>query len=40
MSRTTLAANNPPLFELTFCVGNPRGTGAAKKIAKHILEHI
>ena len=39
-SVTLKTANKSPLFELIFCVGNPRGIGPAKKIAKHILEHI
>ena len=39
-SVTLKAANNSPLFELIFCVGNPNGIGPAMPIAKHILEHI
>lgn len=33
-------ANNSPLFELIFCVGNPHGIDRAKPIAKHIPNHI
>ena len=29
-----------PLFEFFFCVGHPKGIKVAKRIAKHILEHI
>lgn len=36
----TLMANNSPLFELLFCVGNPNGIDPAKRIARHILDHI
>lgn len=36
----TLMANNSPLFELIFCVGNPNGIDRAMPIAKHILNHI
>lgn len=36
----TLMANNSPLFELIFCVGNPHGIDRAKPIAKHIPNHI
>ena len=36
----TLRRNNSPLFELIFCVGNPKGIGPAKRIAQHILDHI
>ena len=39
-SRTLRNSKNSPLFEFMFCVGNPNGIGPAKRIAKHILEHI
>ena len=39
-SRTLKNSKNSPLFEFLFCVGNPRGIGPAKRIAKHILENI
>ena len=29
-----------PLFEVLFCVGNPRGIDPAKRIIKHIWDHI
>ena len=39
-SRTLKNSKNSPLFELLFCVGNPKGIRPAKNIAKHILEHL
>ena len=39
-SRTLRNSSKSPLFEILFCVGNPRGIGPAKRIAKHILDHI
>ena len=39
-SRTLKNSKNSPLFEFLFCVGNPSGVGPAKRIAKHILDHI
>ena len=33
-------SKNSPLFEFLFCVGNDRGIAPAKRIAKHILEHL
>lgn len=39
-SRTLRNSRNSPLFEFMFCVGNPNGIGPAKRIAKHILEHM
>lgn len=39
-SRTLKNSKNSALFEFLFCVGNPRGIAPAKRIAKHILEHI
>jgi len=39
-SRSLKNSKNSPLFEFLFCVGNPRGTATAKRIAKHILEHL
>ena len=39
-SRTLRNSRNSPLFEFLFCVGNPRGISLAKRIARHILEHI
>lgn len=33
-----LTYNNTPMFELIFCVGNPKGIKPAKRIAKYILE--
>ena len=39
-SRTLKNSKNSPLFEFLFCVGNPSGIGPAKRIAKHILDHI
>lgn len=39
-SRTLKNSKGSPLFEFMFCVGNPNGIGPAKRIAKHILEHI
>ena len=39
-SQTLRNSRNSPLFEFMFCVGNPNGIGPAKRIAKHILEHI
>lgn len=39
-SQTLKNSSKSPLFEILFCVGNPRGIGPAKRIANHILEHI
>ena len=39
-SRPLKNSKNSPLFEFLFCVGNPSGVGPAKRIAKHILDHI
>lgn len=39
-SRTLRNSSNAPLFEFIFCVGNPRGAGPAKRIARHILEKL
>ena len=39
-SRTLRNSSNAPLFEFIFCVGNPRGVGPAKRIARHILERL
>ena len=39
-SRTLRNSSNAPLFEFIFCVGNPRGVGPAKRIARHILEKL
>ena len=39
-SRTLKNSKNSALFEFLFCVGNPSGIGPAKRIAKHILDHI
>lgn len=39
-SATLKNSKNSALFEFLFCVGNPRGIAPAKRIAKHILEHI
>ena len=39
-SRTLRNSRNSALFEFLFCVGNPRGIGPAKHIAKHILEYM
>ena len=39
-SRTLKNSKNSPLFEFMFCVGNPKGITPAKRIAKHILEHM
>ena len=39
-SRTLKNSKNSALFEFLFCVGNPSGIRPAKRIAKHILEHI
>ncbi len=36
-SRTLKNSKNSALFEFMFCVGNPKGSGPAKRIAKHIL---
>ena len=36
-SRTLRNSNNAALFEFLFCVGNEKGIGPAKRIAKHIL---
>ena len=39
-SRTLRNSSNAPLFEFIFCIGNPRGIGPAKRIARHILEKL
>lgn len=39
-SRTLKNSQGSPLFEFLFCAGNPAGVRPAKRIAKHILEHI
>ena len=39
-SRTLRNSRNSALFEFLFCVGNPRGIGPAKNIAKHILDNM
>ena len=39
-SQTLRNSSKSPLFEILFCVGNPRGIKPAKPIAKYILEHI
>lgn len=39
-SATLKNSKNSALFEFLFCVGNPSGIAPAKRIAKHILEHI
>ena len=39
-SRTLKNSRNSPLFEFVFCVGNSKGLDPAKRIAKHILEHL
>ena len=39
-SRTLKNSKKSALFEFLFCVGNERGIGPAKRIAKHILEHM
>ena len=39
-SRTLKNSKNSALFEFLFCVGNLSGIGPAKRIAKHILDHI
>lgn len=39
-SRTLKNSRNSPLFEFLFCVGSPRGTPLAKRIAKHIVERL
>ena len=39
-SRTLKNSKNSPLFEFMFCVGNPRGSDLAKRIAKYILENM
>lgn len=39
-SRSLKNSKNSPLFEFLFCVGNPKGTATAKRIATHILEHL
>ena len=39
-SRTLRNSKNSPLFEFIFCVGNPTGIDPAKRIAKHIMEHL
>ena len=39
-SRTLKNSRNSALFEFVFCVGNSKGLDPAKRIAKHILEHL
>lgn len=39
-SRPLKNSKNSTLFEFMFCVGNPAGIGPAKRIARHILEHL
>lgn len=39
-SRTLKNSKNSALLEFLFCVGNERGVCPAKRIAKHILEHM
>ena len=39
-SRTLKNSKNSALFDFLFCVGNTEGIGLAKRIAKHILEHL
>lgn len=39
-SRTLRNSKNSPLFEFIFCVGHPKGIDPAKRIAKHIMEHL
>ena len=39
-SRSLRNSKNSPLFEFLFCVGNPKGTATAKRIARHILENL
>ena len=33
-------SKNSPLFEFIFCAGHPKGANIAKRIAKHIVEHL
>ena len=39
-SRTVRNQSRVPIFELLFCGGNSSGIGPAKRIARHILDHI
>ncbi len=39
-SRPFKNSKKSTLFELLFCVGNPKGTATAKRIAGHILKHL
>ena len=39
-SATLTNSQNSLLFELLFVVGNPRGIGPAKRIARHLLKDI
>lgn len=39
-SGTLVNSRDSPLFELLFAVGNPRGIGPAKRIAKYLLQDI
>lgn len=39
-SATLTNSRDSPLFELLFLVGNPRGIGPAKRIARHLLRDI
>lgn len=39
-SRPLCNSTGRPIFELLFCVGNPRGIGPASRIAEHLLTRI
>ena len=39
-SRSLKNSRNSTLFEFLFCVGHPSGIATAKRIARHILEHL
>ena len=39
-SRALKNSRNSILFEFIFCAGHPKGASLAKRIAKHILEHL